>query len=322
MSVLLETNNGNIVIDLFLKESPDECFNFLKLCKLQYYLYSPFFKVQRDFITECGNPGYPNKPEIQNISDIVDRPVHVSGSELKHDHVGLVSFLRNHGSFESRFLITLTDDIEAMKSLDYRASVFGHVTEGFDTLNKINKSLLDDTLRPLKDTRILHIYILEDPYTDPQDPAFAVPTKSPLPSESQIESFRFLLEGTEEGSEDDEDGEKVKELKSSSEALTLELLNDLPSAHIKPSENVLFICKLNPVTKEEDLEILFSRFGRIRSAEVIRDKETGNSLCYGFIEFTDKRSVEKAYLKMDNALIDDRRIHVDFSQSVKRGRRR
>ena len=34
------------------------------------------------------------------------------------------------------------------------------------------------------------------------------------------------------------------------------------------------------------------------------------------MEFEDKNACEKAYFKMDNVLIDDRRIHVDFSQSV------
>merc|ERR1711997_359787 len=37
---------------------------------------------------------------------------------------------------------------------------------------------------------------------------------------------------------------------------------------------------------------------------------------YAFVEFEDKDACEKAYFKMDNVLIDDRRIHVDFSQSV------
>jgi RNA recognition motif-containing protein len=49
---------------------------------------------------------------------------------------------------------------------------------------------------------------------------------------------------------------------------------------------------------------------------VIRDKKTGDSLQYSFVEFDDKDACEKAYFKMDNVLIDDRRIHVDFSQSV------
>ena len=52
------------------------------------------------------------------------------------------------------------------------------------------------------------------------------------------------------------------------------------------------------------------------SCEVIRDRKTGDSLQYAFVEFEDKDACEKAYFKMDNVLIDDRRIHVDFSQSV------
>ena len=49
---------------------------------------------------------------------------------------------------------------------------------------------------------------------------------------------------------------------------------------------------------------------------MIRDRKTGDSLQYAFVEFDDKDACEKAYFKMDNVLIDDRRIHVDFSQSV------
>lgn len=56
------------------------------------------------------------------------------------------------------------------------------------------------------------------------------------------------------------------------------------------------------------------------SCEVIRDRKTGDSLQYAFIEFADRKSCEEAYFKMDNVLIDDRRIHVDFSQSVSKMR--
>merc|ERR1711973_953963 len=35
-----------------------------------------------------------------------------------------------------------------------------------------------------------------------------------------------------------------------------------------------------------------------------------------FVEFDCPEACERAYFKMDNVLIDDRRIHVDFSQSV------
>ena len=40
-------------------------------------------------------------------------------------------------------------------------------------------------------------------------------------------------------------------------------LGDLPDADVAPPENVLFVCKLNPATKDADLEMIFSRFGEI-----------------------------------------------------------
>jgi peptidyl-prolyl cis-trans isomerase-like 4 len=70
--------------------------------------------------------------------------------------------------------------------------------------------------------------------------------------------------------------------------------------------------------RDKDLEVIFSQFGKIVSCNIIRDKDTGDSLGYAFIEFTDRQSCEAAYFKMNNVLIDDRRIKVDFSQSVAR----
>ena len=62
--------------------------------------------------------------------------------------------------------------------------------------------------------------------------------------------------------------------------------------------------------------MIFSRFGQILSCEIIRDKRTGDSLQYAFIEFEHQKDCEQAYFKMQGVLIDDHRIHVDFSQSV------
>ncbi|RDX67312.1 Peptidyl-prolyl cis-trans isomerase CYP59, partial [Mucuna pruriens] len=110
--------------------------------------------------------------------------------------------------------------------------------------------------------------------------------------------------------------EVIRSKEAHSRAVVLESIGDIPDAEIKPPDNVLFVCKLNPVTEDEDLHTIFSQFGTVSSSEIIRDHKTGDSLCYAFIEFEDRRSCEQAYFKMDNALIDDRRIHVDFSQSV------
>ena len=94
------------------------------------------------------------------------------------------------------------------------------------------------------------------------------------------------------------------------------MIGDLPDAGARPEDNLIFVCKLNPVTTEEDLEIIFSRFGKVTCCDVVKDWKTGESLCYAFVGFETKEQAEQAYFKMDNVLIDDRRIHVDFYQSM------
>ena len=164
---------------------------------------------------------------------------------------------------------------------------------------------------------ITHTVILDDPF--PPIPGLRVPSESPSYNfDELIASDRI---GVGEALVDDDRPpevleEELKDKDAKQRALVLEMIGDIPEADIAPPENVLFICKLNPVTREEDLEIIFSRFGKIVSCEIIKDELTGDSLQYGFIEFSHKDECENAYFKMDNVLIDDRRIHVDFSQSV------
>merc|ERR1719361_2739672 len=108
----------------------------------------------------------------------------------------------------------------------------------------------------------------------------------------------------------------VRKKEDNTRELVLTLANDKPDVDLKPPDNVLFVCKLNPVTEDEDLEMIFSRFGKVLSCEIIRDCKTGDSLSYAFIEYETRDICTKAWLEMDNCLIDERRIRVDFCQSV------
>ena len=212
----------------------------------------------------------------------------------------------------SQFLITLGENIE---QLDGKAAIFGEVVEGFDTLEKINSAFVDSNGRPLQDIRILHSVVLDDPFEDPS--GLVEPPSSPVPSAEQCATVRIAHdEVLEENSDPGKMEEIRREREARAQALTLELIGDLPFAEVTPPEQILFVCKLNPVTRDEDLELIFSRFGKILSCEVIRDKKTGDSLQYAFIEFASKEDCERAYFKMQGVLIDDHRIHVDFSQSV------
>ncbi|KXX75933.1 Peptidyl-prolyl cis-trans isomerase-like 4 [Madurella mycetomatis] len=334
MSVLLETSAGDIVIDLLVDYAPKMCENFLKLCKVKYYNFSPIHSVQKSFSFQTGDPLGPMSVQSDGGTSIWGL---LSGDpaektfpalfhpKLKHLERGTVSMATApHPSDPdtrvagSQFLVTLGDNTDY---LDGKAAIFGKVVEGFDVLEKINDAIVDDRGHPLVDIRIKHTVVLDDPYPDPA--GLREPSSSPPPTKAQLATVRIA---EDEELLDEEANEEAaaaaerrrKEREAAAQALTLEMMGDLPFAEVKPPENVLFVCKLNPVTTDEDLELIFSRFGKILSCEVIRDHKTGDSLQYAFIEFEDQKSCEEAFSKMDSVLIDDRRIHVDFSQSVSR----
>ncbi|KAK6950612.1 Peptidyl-prolyl cis-trans isomerase cyp6 [Daldinia eschscholtzii] len=327
MSALLETSAGDIVIDLLVDYAPKECENFIKLCKVKYYNFSPIHSIQQNFSFQTGDPLGPTSVASDGGSSIwglISGPSKKTFNatfhpKLRHLERGTVSMATApHPSDPdvrvagSQFIVTLGDNTDY---LDGKAAIFGKVVEGFDVLEKVNNAITDKDGHPLVDIRIKHTIILDDPYPDPS--GLREPSQSPPPSKEQLATVRIADDAPLTEEVDEEAAEKMRrEREARAQALTLEMMGDLPFAEVKPPENVLFVCKLNPVTTDSDLELIFSRFGKILSCEVIRDKKTGDSLQYAFVEFEDKAACEAAYFKMQGVLIDDRRIHVDFSQSV------
>lgn len=47
----------------------------------------------------------------------------------------------------------------------------------------------------------------------------------------------------------------------------------------------LFVCNLSFSTSEQDLESLFEKFGAVRSANLVTDKDTGHSRGFAFIKY-------------------------------------
>ena len=145
----------------------------------------------------------------------------------------------------SQFLITLGDDLDF---LDGKGAIFGKVVEGFDTLEKINEAFIDTKGRPLKDIRIRHTIILDDPFNDPE--GLVEPDASPLPTKAQLATVMIADDEELQEDLDEEAMEKLRrEREARAQALTLEMVGDLPFAEVKPPENILFVCKLNPVTQ-------------------------------------------------------------------------
>jgi peptidyl-prolyl cis-trans isomerase-like 4 len=328
MSVMVSTSCGSLVVDLFTRECPKACENFLKLCKAKYYHGCLFWSVETNFIAQTGDPTGTGKGG-SSVWGLIGTGkvsfVNETHANRALDRVGLVCMTNTDGSNRSQFFITLR--AEGFEHLRGKVTVLGEVAEGMPVLKALNELYCDADGRPFQDVRILHTDVLDDPYPDTPDLTRIIPPNSPVsadkqnPYVSKAEQVRRRIPFERDLNEvvmehDKGHAADMKRKEASSRAMVLEMVGDLPDADVKPPDEILFVCKLNSITTDEDLELIFSRFGAIKDCSIVRDPSTGASMQYAFIEFAEEKSCLVAYEKMNNVLIDDRRIKVDFSQSV------
>ena len=76
----------------------------------------------------------------------------------------------------------------------------------------------------------------------------------------------------------------------------------------------IYIGNLSYSTTEESLFGLFSGFGEVVSATIIKDKITGQSKGFGFVEISDLAQAEKAIAALNGKEFETRRIRVNFAQ--------
>jgi len=232
-------------------------------------------KVERDFCIQLGDPTDAQNGQNPKNGHSIFHQMHGEGARyfeaqtlprILHDRPGLVSMINNgKDKFGSQFLITTGN----ADTLDEGQVVFGEIGEGLeDILAKINETFVDKSFRPLIDIRINHTIILDDPFEDPE--GMKVPSRSPSPDPKRLFGANTRI-GADEiiDDEDDLDDAERKEreeiLAAEHRANLLTIIGDLPDENAQPDRNVLFVCKLNPVTTDEDLEIIFSRFGEIQT---------------------------------------------------------
>jgi RNA recognition motif-containing protein len=79
-------------------------------------------------------------------------------------------------------------------------------------------------------------------------------------------------------------------------------------------EKRLFVGNLAYSVGESELESAFSDHGTVVTAVVVRDRETGRSRGFGFIEMETEDMAKTAKGAMDGAEIDGRRIRVNEAQ--------
>ena len=297
--MLIETSKGDIVIDLYTKDCPKTCENFLKLCKIKYYNQCAFHMVEKDFIAQCGDVGRKGGWSVWGLIDGETRRYFADElqaqrrrhNRLAHNKRGVVS-MANAGSpnsNSSQFFLQLADS--HIDYLDEKHTIFGHVTEGLHVLEELNNIHVSaDTHQPLRKFCIHHTIVLEDPFEDPLGIQKLLRERSPTPDvDSDTE---YVSSGEDEGVDEVEWNALTSAREAKSREWELVGLGDMADADLEPPKNVLFVCCINPVTEDEDLELAFSRFGKISSCEILRTKD-GTSLQYCFIEFVTVKACEQ-----------------------------
>lgn len=174
-------------------------------------------------------------------------------------------------------------------------------------------------------------------------------------SESEVDEDATEKLSTEQGSEDEDDGEdfagfsstddeeddeqdeesdveeeetqskksKKQEKKESHEVKKLPKVDSKASKKSKKlKKGVMYIGRLPDGFEEKELSKYFNQFGEITNVKLARNKKTGRSRHFGFLEFTNSEDAKVAQETMNNYLLMNHQLKVelveeDFKSSKK-----
>ena len=165
--VILETNYGNIDIELFTLEAPKSCRNFIQHCLNKYYNGCHFFKIFKNFMIQTGDPTNTGSGGESIYSSEFRDEFH---SRLKFNHRGVVAMNNKNkpNSNGSQFFITL----EKCEEMNKKFTIFGKVT-GPTFFNAVNISNLsaDEDGKPLMNNekeipKIINTEVVINPFKD------------------------------------------------------------------------------------------------------------------------------------------------------------
>jgi peptidyl-prolyl cis-trans isomerase B (cyclophilin B) len=130
---ILDTDRGNIVLELYANEAPKTVANFEKLAKEGFYNSLTFHRVEPGFVVQGGDPAGNGTggPGYELAAEISPTEKHLRGSLAMARRGDQVNPERK--SSGSQFYICLAP----APFLDGQYTVFGGVVEGMDVVDKI-----------------------------------------------------------------------------------------------------------------------------------------------------------------------------------------
>ncbi|KAL4537993.1 hypothetical protein Ndes2437B_g09076 [Nannochloris sp. 'desiccata'] len=146
MSLTLHTTLGDLKLEIYCDEVPRTATNFLALCASGYYDKTVFHRNIKGFMIQGGDPtgtgkggkSIYNTPNGKFQDEIVE--------SLKHSRRGIVS-MANSGP----------------NSNGSKYTIFGHVIDGMDTLDKMERVPTAAGDRPIQEIRLNRVTLHANP---------------------------------------------------------------------------------------------------------------------------------------------------------------
>lgn len=226
--VLLKTSVGDIDIELWSRETPKACRNFVQLCMEGYYNNTVFHRVVKGFIAQGGDPtgtgtggesiyGKPFRDEIHSRLRFVRRGLVAMANAGKDDNA-------------SQFFFTLA----ATPELNSKHTIFGKVAgDTIYNMIKLDEVMVDHDDRPIYEQKIIKAVVLANPFPDivprvtidSQADSQEVGEKKVKFKSKAVKNFKLLSFG-EEAEEDEEAVEQVNQKFSGKSKSTHDVLQD------------------------------------------------------------------------------------------------
>ena len=73
----------------------------------------------------------------------------------------------------------------------------------------------------------------------------------------------------------------------------------------------IYVGNLSYSTTEDDLRAVFGNFGEVTSAAVIKDRETGRSKGFGFVEMANDDEAREAMASLNGSELQGRQVQVN-----------
>ena len=174
MAITLRTSLGDIKVELFCDTAPRTCFNFLALAASGYFDGTSFHRNVREFMIQGGDPTGTGKGGQSVWGTQFPDEFH---PDNRHSKRGILSMANSGANTnKSQFFITYAKQ----PHLNNLNTVFGHVIDGMDTLDAMERSAVGRKHRPVNPISIQGLIIHANPlaernviYRTPTGPAAA-----------------------------------------------------------------------------------------------------------------------------------------------------